>query len=187
VLGDVCFMCWCVGRPGTRRKPRHGNRDSCSLKHKGVRCTTRSRSFKVGCICRSTAVHVCREQPLTSVQPKTGNIRVFCRVRPVRTGARTVVKAITSGDKLEQKIVVHHPKTRRDRSFELDRVFQHSDSQGSVELGSPCQLGVECSCLPHKRVPDTVFAQARPVVQSVLDGYNACIFAYGQVNCGVGQ
>lgn len=30
-------------------------------------------------------------------------------------------------------------------------------------------------------VQETVFAEVRPLVHSCLDGYNACIFAYGQV------
>lgn len=31
---------------------------------------------------------------------------------------------------------------------------------------------------------DAVFAQTRPIVASVLDGYNVCIFAYGQTGTG---
>lgn len=31
---------------------------------------------------------------------------------------------------------------------------------------------------------EAVFAQTKPVVTSVLDGYNVCIFAYGQTGTG---
>lgn len=30
---------------------------------------------------------------------------------------------------------------------------------------------------------ETVYAEVCSIVVSVLDGYNACIFAYGQVGC----
>ncbi|KAH9788945.1 kinesin-like protein KIN-14T [Citrus sinensis] len=32
--------------------------------------------------------------------------------------------------------------------------------------------------------PDEVFSEVEPVIKSVLDGYNACIFAYGQTGTG---
>lgn len=31
---------------------------------------------------------------------------------------------------------------------------------------------------------DEVFSEVEPVIKSVLDGYNACIFAYGQTGTG---
>lgn len=31
---------------------------------------------------------------------------------------------------------------------------------------------------------EVVFAQTKPIVTSVLDGYNVCIFAYGQTGTG---
>jgi len=31
---------------------------------------------------------------------------------------------------------------------------------------------------------EAVFAQTKPIVASVLDGYNVCIFAYGQTGTG---
>ncbi|KAK7857564.1 kinesin-like protein kin-14t [Quercus suber] len=32
--------------------------------------------------------------------------------------------------------------------------------------------------------PDEVFSEVEPVIKSALDGYNACIFAYGQTGTG---
>lgn len=33
-------------------------------------------------------------------------------------------------------------------------------------------------------ISDAVFAETLPIVKSVLDGYNVCIFAYGQTGAG---
>ncbi|XP_056850968.1 kinesin-like protein KIN-14S, partial [Raphanus sativus] len=46
------------------------------------------------------------------------------------------------------------------KHFKFDHVFKPEDSQ------------------------ETVFAQTKPIVTSVLDGYNVCIFAYGQTGTG---
>lgn len=42
----------------------------------------------------------------------------------------------------------------------------------------------ESSELTVSLFAETVFAQTKPIVTSVLDGYNVCIFAYGQTGTG---
>ncbi|XP_041022536.1 kinesin-like protein KIN-14S isoform X2 [Juglans microcarpa x Juglans regia] len=90
-----------------------------------------------------------------------GNIRVFCRCRPlndneITDGCTSVVEFDSSQDNELQVICSDSSK----KQFKFDRVFRPEDNQ------------------------DAVFAQTKPVIASVLDGYNVCIFAYGQTGTG---
>ncbi|WVZ55152.1 hypothetical protein U9M48_005852 [Paspalum notatum var. saurae] len=95
------------------------------------------------------------------VQETKGNIRVFCRCRPlskdeVSSGQKCVVdfEGANDGD-----ILISNSGTTK-KTFKFDRVFTPKDDQ------------------------DVVYADASPLVTSVLDGYNVCIFAYGQTGTG---
>uniref|UniRef100_A0A6N2L9D9 TIR domain-containing protein n=1 Tax=Salix viminalis TaxID=40686 RepID=A0A6N2L9D9_SALVM len=88
-----------------------------------------------------------------------GNIRVFCRCRPlnqveITNGSNYVVEFDSSQD---MKIISSDSSKKQ---FKFDHVFEPEDNQ------------------------EAVFAQTKPIVASVLDGYNACIFAYGQTGTG---
>ncbi|KAL0718095.1 hypothetical protein Bca4012_067417 [Brassica carinata] len=90
-----------------------------------------------------------------------GNIRVFCRCRPlnqdeVGNGCASVVEFDASHENDLQILSTDSSK----KHFKFDHVFKPEDSQ------------------------ETVFAQTKPIVTSVLDGYNVCIFAYGQTGTG---
>lgn len=39
-------------------------------------------------------------------------------------------------------------------------------------------------CINVFKISDEVFSEVEPVIKSVVDGYNACIFAYGQTGTG---
>ncbi|KAG2555286.1 hypothetical protein PVAP13_9KG561500 [Panicum virgatum] len=95
------------------------------------------------------------------VQETKGNIRVFCRCRPlskdeVSQGQKCVVDFDGAND---GDIVITNAGTNK-KTFRFDRVFTPKDDQ------------------------DVVYADASPLVTSVLDGYNVCIFAYGQTGTG---
>ncbi|PIA44834.1 hypothetical protein AQUCO_01700433v1 [Aquilegia coerulea] len=90
-----------------------------------------------------------------------GNIRVFCRCRPLKqeeitSGCSSIVEFNSSED-TELQIVCADSSRKQ---FKFDHVF------------AP-QVGQEA-----------VFAQISPLVTSVLDGFNVCIFAYGQTGTG---
>jgi kinesin family protein C1 len=95
-----------------------------------------------------------------------GNVRVFCRIRPrlscpsaVVDSSSEAVTDIRDGDLVGRgvKIVMNNQKTMQ---FTYDRVFNCSSTQ------------------------EEVFEEVSALVQSALDGYHVCIFAYGQTNSG---
>ncbi|XP_061338036.1 kinesin-like protein KIN-14S [Gastrolobium bilobum] len=90
-----------------------------------------------------------------------GNIRVFCRCRPlneseIANGSVSVVNFESSSDNELQVIGSDSSK----KQFKFDHVFRPEDNQ------------------------EAVFSQTKPIVTSVLDGFNVCIFAYGQTGTG---
>lgn len=102
-----------------------------------------------------------RRKLFNTIQELRGNIRVFCRVRPL--------KQALNADGSSANIVVTFPDaTEGDNSriqistkaFEFDHVF-------------PPSAGQKC-----------VYEETAGVVASVLDGYNVCVFAYGQTGSG---
>ncbi|KAL7412685.1 P-loop containing nucleoside triphosphate hydrolase protein [Mrakia frigida] len=100
------------------------------------------------------------------IQELKGNIRVFCRVRPpMEVDGQLAV--ITYPDREGTQIVVSNPTesamgATREQTipFAFDKVFQPSSTQ------------------------EQVFEEISALTQSVLDGYNCCIFAYGQTGAG---
>ncbi|XP_047216754.1 kinesin-like protein KIFC3 isoform X2 [Girardinichthys multiradiatus] len=90
-----------------------------------------------------------------------GNIRVLCRVKPVlkedqHEEGQSVV--VTTDPNNESSLTVMNKG--KNRSFELDKVFQ-----------------------PHA-TQEEVFQEIEPLVTSCIDGYHICIFAYGQTGSG---
>lgn len=102
-----------------------------------------------------------RKKLFNQVQETKGNIRVFCRCRPLNkvelsAGYATVVDFDAAND----GILGILPSGSNRKVFKFDRVYTPKDDQVDV------------------------FADAAPLVISVLDGYNVCIFAYGQTGTG---
>ncbi|XP_027906456.1 kinesin-like protein KIN-14C [Vigna unguiculata] len=89
-----------------------------------------------------------------------GNIRVFCRVRPLLPddSEDTVVSFPTSTEALGRGIELL--QNGQKYNFTFDKVFNHEASQQDV------------------------FVEISQLVQSALDGYKVCIFAYGQTGSG---
>jgi kinesin family protein C2/C3 len=102
-----------------------------------------------------------RKELYNHIQETKGNIRVFCRCRPLNT-EETSTKSATivdfDGAKDGELGVITGNNSKK--SFKFDRVYTPKDGQVDV------------------------FADASPMVVSVLDGYNVCIFAYGQTGTG---
>lgn len=91
----------------------------------------------------------------------SGNVRVICRFRPLNAkekelGVETVQQICSEGT-----VKVKDPKVPEPLVVSLDRIFDMGSTQESI---------YEIS--------------ARPVVNSVLEGFNGTIFAYGQTSSG---
>ncbi|XP_072958003.1 kinesin-like protein KIN-14R [Typha angustifolia] len=90
-----------------------------------------------------------------------GNIRVFCRCRPlnveeIEAGASMAIDFESAKD--GELVVRGHVSSKK--VFKFDSVFSPEDDQ------------------------EKVFEKTTPFATSVLDGYNVCIFAYGQTGTG---
>ncbi|PWA81113.1 di-glucose binding protein with Kinesin motor domain-containing protein [Artemisia annua] len=95
------------------------------------------------------------------VEDAKGSIRVFCRCRPLsKSEASSGYSTVVDFDSAANGELGVLNSTSTKKTFRFDRVFTPNDNQVDV------------------------FAQASPLVTSVLDGYNVCIFAYGQTGTG---
>lgn len=90
------------------------------------------------------------------IQELKGNLRVYCRVRPCL--GNEVNECLTVVDDMTLRVL--DPDTQRESVFEYDLVMGERATQAQI------------------------FEEVRPLVSSILDGYNVCIFAYGQTGSG---
>jgi kinesin family protein C2/C3 len=95
-------------------------------------------------------------QLLAKILSLQGNIQVCCRVRPIslkemQQGNKVAVEALS-----ETEVGCHDFRTNKWKSFAFDRVWGPDQGQHSI------------------------FQDVEPLALSVVDGFNACIFAYGQ-------
>ncbi|NWZ80421.1 KIFC3 protein, partial [Poecile atricapillus] len=116
-----------------------------------------------------------------------GNIRVFGRVRPITKedgeGPEAANAVTFDADDDAVLYLLHKGKQV---SFELDKVFPPQASQEEVGAtnhtagvrGRGSHLLLTLPCLPQ------VFQEVQALVTSCIDGYNVCIFAYGQTGAG---
>jgi Microtubule binding len=92
-------------------------------------------------------------QLLSKMLHLQGNIQVYCRIRPMtiqelQSGARSVIDPLS-----ETEVGCFDERTNKWKSFAFDRVWGPDQSQTSV------------------------FQDVEPLALSVVDGFNACIFA----------
>jgi kinesin family protein C1 len=95
-----------------------------------------------------------------------GNVRVFCRVRPLPSGVSSASSPSTltfpDGEAGQRALQISTTQSNKPKqfSFDFDRVFGPSTAQSEV------------------------YREVSALVQSVVDGYKVCIFAYGQTGSG---
>ncbi|GIL50219.1 hypothetical protein Vafri_6438 [Volvox africanus] len=104
------------------------------------------------------------------IQDLKGNIRVYCRVRPVSASeasdashdSEMALDFPTAGDLLGRGLSVTVPfgQSTQKHNFAFDRVFSPGTTQ------------------------ENIFDELSELVQSALDGHKVCIFAYGQTGSG---
>ncbi|KAG9458552.1 hypothetical protein H6P81_003060 [Aristolochia fimbriata] len=99
-----------------------------------------------------------RKQALNEFLDLKGNIRVFCRVRPILADERSgYMGPVIVTDSCN--VFLNFAKNKK-KCYCFDKVF-HPDS-----------------------TQDEVFSEVEPVIKSALNGSNICIFAYGQTGTG---
>ncbi|OLY79593.1 Kinesin-like protein klpA [Smittium mucronatum] len=129
----------------------------------------KSRDASISDLKRSLATEeVLRRKLHNTIQELKGNIRVFCRSRPISDSGIEKSCLSFSEDSLDSKSIgvsqlkesATGQSVSKDVSFTFDHVFQPSESQ------------------------DAVYDEVSQLIQSALDGYSVCIFAYGQTGSG---
>lgn len=104
------------------------------------------------------------------LQESKGNIRVFCRVRPlvnkeVKTEGYDYIEypnnsTIILNGPVKASNTGKSKDTQVRETYKFDKVFKPSDDQAEI------------------------FKEISQLIQSALDGYKVCIFAYGQTGSG---
>ncbi|KAK7269399.1 hypothetical protein RIF29_22125 [Crotalaria pallida] len=95
------------------------------------------------------------------VQDLKGNIRVYCRVRPVTGGNPNHQGTVSNVEEGSISVMIPSKNGKElKKTFSFNKVFGPSATQGEV------------------------FSDTQPLIRSVLDGYNVCMFAYGQTGSG---
>ncbi|XP_074317209.1 kinesin-like protein KIN-14C [Silene latifolia] len=95
------------------------------------------------------------------LQDLKGNIKVFCRVRPFLPGENRKLSIIQEVGE-HGELIIANPAGLKDseKAFRFNKVYGPMASQAEV------------------------FADTKPLIRTILDGYNVCIFAYGQTGSG---
>jgi kinesin family protein C1 len=98
----------------------------------------------------------------TLIQELRGNVRVFARMRPYLPNDGDSYNPDIVSLEDDKTVTVLNRKDSRQQllKFSFDRVFSPNDGQ------------------------EAVFEEVSEFVRSALDGYNVCIFSYGQTGSG---
>ncbi|KAH3900981.1 uncharacterized protein SCODWIG_01437 [Saccharomycodes ludwigii] len=96
------------------------------------------------------------------LQEMRGNIRVFCRIKPMDDPNFHISVLPLDTKDGTQKLLLNGENTNFNANveFKFDRIFTKKDTNSQV------------------------FGEVSQLVQSSLDGYSVCIFAYGQTGSG---
>ncbi|KAF6114345.1 kinesin family member C1 [Phyllostomus discolor] len=112
------------------------------------------------------------------LQELKGNIRVFCRVRPVLPGEPTPPPGFL--------LFPSGPGGPSDPSTHVS-LFRSDERRGTLSGVPAAPTRYDFSfdrVFPPGSGQDEVFEEIAMLVQSALDGYPVCIFAYGQTGSG---
>ncbi|KAF9644174.1 kinesin-domain-containing protein [Thelephora ganbajun] len=114
------------------------------------------------------------------VQELKGNIRVFCRVRPVLPSELSVELWEAPKDPSEVTARIEYPDRLDHKEIVLNST---SESATGQERKETWQFTFDRVFEPHSTQSE-VFEDISQLAQSCVDGYNVCIFAYGQTGSG---
>ncbi|KAJ2345604.1 kinesin-like nuclear fusion protein [Coemansia sp. RSA 2618] len=104
-----------------------------------------------------------------TIQELKGNIRVFCRVRP-----------LLGDEKDAAELPISFPACEDNNQIELTRTSENAQGRTTAKA-FPFKFDRVFST---ESTQDAVFDEVSQLIQSALDGYPVCIFAYGQTGSG---
>ncbi|WOK96044.1 kinesin-4 isoform X2 [Canna indica] len=93
------------------------------------------------------------------LQELRGNIRVYCRIRPIISSSEKSCIEYIGNDGSLMVFDAYKPQNTH-KTFQFNKVFGPTTTQGEV------------------------YKETQALIRSVMDGYNVCIFAYGQTGAG---
>jgi kinesin family protein C2/C3 len=99
-------------------------------------------------------------QLYNQVQDLRGSIRVFCRVRPQGATGDFSQSVLEVSQDEDGALAAYSAKHNKWHEYKFDKIFDQNSRQ------------------------DEIYQETKPLVRSVLDGFNVCIFAYGQTGSG---
>ena len=108
-----------------------------------------------------------RRKLLVQIEEIKGNIRVYCRVRPVLHA--TSEAQMSFPDRVDHRVI------------EILQRKNNATSTGIVE--KPVLFKYDCVFEPNAP-QEQIFENIEPLVESAVDGYRVCILAYGQTGSG---
>eukprot|EP00850_Spirogloea_muscicola_P017718 SM000155S01647 [mRNA] locus=s155:118648:126961:+ [translate_table: standard] len=93
------------------------------------------------------------------IQDLKGSIRVYCRIRPPQSSSTQVIHIMEDNEtvSIRNPILEARPPSKE---FHFDGILGPSSCQ------------------------DDIYIKVKPLLRSVLDGYNVCVIAYGQTGSG---
>jgi kinesin family protein C1 len=112
-----------------------------------------------------------------TIQELKGNIRVFCRIRPMLEDPPETGLQFAFPDSRSMEIITAEAISSTLASF-------NSEKQGSNAAAMKTMTFSYDKVFPPHSTQDEVFEELSQLVQSALDGYRACIFTYGQTGSG---
>ncbi|XP_071885916.1 carboxy-terminal kinesin 2-like isoform X3 [Anas platyrhynchos] len=116
------------------------------------------------------ALEMERRRLHNQLQELKGNIRVFCRVRPLLAAEQEVQKGLEH---------LHFPPEDNKTLVLCRTEGSHTGRRGEVRYDFSFDR-----VFPPGASQEDVFEEIALLVQSALDGYPVCIFAYGQTGSG---
>jgi hypothetical protein len=102
---------------------------------------------------------VLRKRYFNQMEDMKGKIRVYARTRPL--SSKDIREEASFALTFPDEFTLEHPwkEEKKPRSYQFDSCFNGNTTQ------------------------EEIFEDTKYLVQSAVDGYNVCIFAYGQVRC----
>lgn len=111
-----------------------------------------------------------RTQLHNTIQELKGNVRVYCRIRPALSGEQDCSNSIALTDGSDHRSMEVTGAARESADGQRSELKKYQFTFDRIFGPACCQADV--------------FVEISQLVQSALDGYRVCIFAYGQTGAG---